>query len=364
MVVCAAVHLPRHAGRLLTSKVPGLSDLHADERRWHFCACATDPTKAPAYQKRLQRARQQKAPQVKPCRLQQQRERFQGGPWQAYKQQRSIRARAMVRTETRVFIRPYGGRKAPIYFMLDTLSSVRVTEPRRGVTPASAERSVAAGRPESPKQSAAVPMALECDRRHRRGHPAQSRRRARLRSASTARALRGCAPGNPRADTYRVLHRTYRGDGAYNAPFRPYPPTRGDAALRVRCGPAPRSEAEQDAYQTGMTGCGVGMAGSTVLCLGGPPRGLLPAVGINLMWSYQILLAGWQRWGHRPRAGHAWSMRLVIRPVSLPCSAVGNLVEYLRSRRGAQVAYLRLHGAPAFGFLRQTVPHRNPLWSV
>ena len=62
------------------------------------------PTEAQAYQKRIQRARQKKEPQVKPCRLQQQRERFQRFPSQAYKKQRSILSRAIVRMETNVFI--------------------------------------------------------------------------------------------------------------------------------------------------------------------------------------------------------------------------------------------------------------------
>jgi len=42
-------------------------------------------------------------------------------------------------------------------------------------------------------------------------------------------------------------------------------PTRGDAAQPVRCGTAPRSGAEQEAYHTGMACCGVRMSVSTVL---------------------------------------------------------------------------------------------------
>jgi hypothetical protein len=38
------------------------------------------------------------------------------------------------------------------------------------------------------------------------------------------------------------------------------------------------------------------------------------------------LKARWKRWGHGPREGHARSMLLVSRPLSSPCSAVGNLV--------------------------------------
>src|SRR6266567_1436479 len=76
----AAVHRQRQAGRLLTQNASGRSDCQASESRWRCGAFSTDPTEPPAYQKRLQRVRQQKARQVKQCRLQRQRERFQGCP--------------------------------------------------------------------------------------------------------------------------------------------------------------------------------------------------------------------------------------------------------------------------------------------
>ena len=45
-----------------------------------FLSVCDDPTEVQAYQKRIQRARQKKEPQVKQCRLQQQREQFQRFP--------------------------------------------------------------------------------------------------------------------------------------------------------------------------------------------------------------------------------------------------------------------------------------------